>query len=80
MSRKAVKVIGNSMFWSFIFNINTYISITYTESTVRNIIPKGNYKRGEVQDRATRTVRNIIPKGNYKWFDFDPFRNYIKNK
>lgn len=58
MSRKAVKVIDNSMFWSFIFNINTYISITYTEST----------------------VRNIIPKGNYKWFDFDPFRNYIKNK
>lgn len=44
MSRKAVKVIGNSIFWSFIFNINTYISITYTESTVRNIIPKGNYK------------------------------------
>lgn len=58
MSRKAVKVIGNSIFWSFIFNINTYISITYTEST----------------------IRNIIPKGNYKWFDFDPFRNYIKNK
>ena len=43
MNRNSVKV----MIYSYILNlksyINTYISVTYTESTVSNHLPKGNH-------------------------------------
>ena len=43
MSRKTVKVMTYSYFLKLKSYINTYISVTYTESTVSNTLPKGNH-------------------------------------
>ena len=43
MSRNSVKVMIYSYFLNLKSYINTYISVTYTESTVRNVKPKGNH-------------------------------------
>lgn len=43
MSRNSVKVMIYSYFLNLKSYINTYISVTYTESTVSNIKPKGNH-------------------------------------
>ena len=43
MSRNFVKVMIYSYFLNLKSYINTYISVTYTESTVSNIKPKGNH-------------------------------------
>ena len=45
--------------------INTYISVTYTESTVRNVKPKGNHNSKVVTQCGGNTVRNVKPKGNH---------------
>ena len=45
MSRNSVKVMIYSYFLNLKSYINTYISVTYTESTVSNIKPKGNHNR-----------------------------------
>ena len=39
----SVKVMNYSYFLKIISYINTYISVTYTESTVRNVKPQGNH-------------------------------------
>lgn len=59
--------------------INTYISIIYTESTVRNVKPQGNHniKIGVLVEILS--VSNIKPKGNSKSSKSTPFRYYIKN-
>ena len=43
MSRNSVKVMMYSYFLILKSYINTYISVTYTEPTVRNVKPKGNH-------------------------------------
>ena len=43
MSRKSVKVMTYSYFLKLKSYINTYISVTYTEPTVRNVKPQGNH-------------------------------------
>ena len=43
MSRNTVKVMIYRYFLKLKSYINTYISITYTESIVSNIKPKGNH-------------------------------------
>ena len=55
--------------------INTYISVTYTEPTVRNVKPKGNHNLLHLVDFPSLTVRNVKPKGNHniKY----PFTHYI---
>ena len=45
MSRKTVKVMTYSYFLKLKSYINTYISVTYTESTVSNTLPKGNHNK-----------------------------------
>ena len=45
--------------------INTYISVTYTEPTVRNVKPKGNHNASEKIMPVMKTVRNVKPKGNH---------------
>ena len=47
MSRKSVKVMTYSYFLKLKSYINTYISVTYTESTVSNIKPKGNHNSND---------------------------------
>ena len=42
----SVKVMNYSYFLKIISYINTYISVTYTESTVRNVKPQGNHNNG----------------------------------
>ena len=39
----SVKVMNYSYFLKIISYINTYISVTYTESPVRNVKPQGNH-------------------------------------
>ena len=65
MNRNSVKVMIYSYFLKIKSYINTYISTTYTESTVSNIKPKGNHNvKGKVRGGLT-TVSNIKPKGNH---------------
>ena len=65
MSRNFVKVMIYSYFLNLKSYINTYISVTYTESTVSNIKPKGNHNgKGFLFENRT-TVSNIKPKGNH---------------
>lgn len=45
MSRKSVKVMTYSYFLKLKSYINTYISVTYTEPTVRNVKPQGNHNK-----------------------------------
>ena len=65
MNRNSVKV----MIYSYILNlksyINTYISVTYTESTVSNHLPKGNHNVITQFQYINRTVSNHLPKGNH---------------
>ena len=65
MSRNFVKV----MIYSYILNlksyINTYISVTYTESTVSNHLPKGNHNMVKLYKEQKKTVSNHLPKGNH---------------
>ena len=65
MNRNSVKV----MIYSYILNlksyINTYISVTYTESTVSNHLPKGNHNNLLIEARLNSTVSNHLPKGNH---------------
>ena len=65
MNRNSVKV----MIYSYILNlksyINTYISVTYTESTVSNHLPKGNHNWFFIQTFFFDTVSNHLPKGNH---------------
>lgn len=44
--------------------INTYISVTYTEPTVRNVKPKGNHNVATYTVKFNGIVSNIKPKGN----------------
>ena len=44
--------------------INTYISIIYTESTVRNVKPQGNHNIKYPFTHYITTVSNTLPKGN----------------
>ena len=44
----SVKVMNYSYFLKIISYINTYISVTYTESTVRNVKPQGNHNRNGI--------------------------------
>ena len=66
MSRKSVKVMTYSYFLKLKSYINTYISVTYTEPTVRNVKPQGNHniKIGVLVEILS--VSNIKPKGNSK--------------
>ena len=45
--------------------INTYISIIYTESTVRNVKPQGNHNAVGSALKTKNTVRNVKPQGNH---------------
>ena len=45
--------------------INTYISIIYTESTVRNVKPQGNHNMLKARCLFKKTVRNVKPQGNH---------------
>ena len=65
MSRKTVKVMTYSYFLKLKSYINTYISVTYTESTVSNTLPKGNHNRHCVTTWYLSTVSNTLPKGNH---------------
>ena len=47
MGRNTVKVMIYRYFLNLKSYINNYISVTYTESTVSNIIPKGNHNAQE---------------------------------
>ena len=65
MSRKTVKVMTYSYFLKLKSYINTYISVTYTEYTVSNTLPKGNHNAGDVLEKTINTVSNTLPKGNH---------------
>ena len=65
MSRNFVKVMIYSYFLNLKSYINTYISVTYTESTVSNIKPKGNHNSNQCIGKSATTVSNIKPKGNH---------------
>ena len=65
MSRNSVKVMIYSYFLNLKSYINTYISVTYTESTVRNVKPKGNHNSTLNESCNVDTVRNVKPKGNH---------------
>ena len=65
MSRNSVKVMIYSYFLNLKSYINTYISVTYTESTVSNIKPKGNHNKNQQYPYSLLTVSNIKPKGNH---------------
>ena len=74
MSRKSVKMMIYNYFLNLISPINTYISIIYTESTVRNVIPQGNHNKLHITLQYRNTVRNVIPQGNHNNFSqFTPF-------
>ena len=45
--------------------INTYISVTYTEPTVRNVKPQGNHNPHQLRYVDGMTVRNVKPQGNH---------------
>ena len=61
----SVKVMNYSYFLKIISYINTYISVTYTESTVRNVKPQGNHNDTCECRRNGFTVRNVKPQGNH---------------
>ena len=61
----SVKVMNYSYFLKIISYINTYISVTYTESTVRNVKPQGNHNIQEYEVWYSITVRNVKPQGNH---------------
>ena len=65
MSRNSVKVMMYSYFLILKSYINTYISVTYTEPTVRNVKPKGNHNVLFFPKAIEITVRNVKPKGNH---------------
>ena len=65
MSRNSVKVMMYSYFLILKSYINTYISIIYTESTVRNVKPQGNHNPVKGQLFWEFTVRNVKPQGNH---------------
>ena len=65
MSRNSVKVMIYSYFLNLKSYINTYISVTYTEPTVSNIIPQGNHNIFASFGAMNLTVSNIIPQGNH---------------
>ena len=65
MSRNSVKVMMYSYFLILKSYINTYISVTYTEPTVRNVKPKGNHNNVFQLYIVSTTVRNVKPKGNH---------------
>ena len=65
MSRNSVKVMIYSYFLNLKSYINTYISVTYTEPTVSNIIPQGNHNDYFQYNAPRHTVSNIIPQGNH---------------
>ena len=65
MSRKSVKVMTYSYFLNLKPYVNTCISITYTESTVSNTLPKGNHNLNTIQKSTELTVSNTLPKGNH---------------
>ena len=73
MSRKSVKVMTYSYFLKLKSYINTYISVTYTEPTVRNVKPKGNHNKASNNMYGGKTVRNVKPKGNHN------MRRHTKN-
>ena len=64
MSRNSVKVMMYSYFLILKSYINTYISVTYTEPTVRNVKPKGNHNIKYPFTHYITTVSNTLPKGN----------------
>lgn len=66
MSRNSVKVMIYSYFLNLKSYINTYISVTYTEPTVSNHLPKGNHNNPKIGDKIIGTVRNVKPKGNLR--------------
>ena len=61
----SVKVMNYSYFLKIISYINTYISVTYTESTVRNVKPQGNHNTLFDALGNLYTVRNVKPQGNH---------------
>ena len=65
MSRKSVKVMTYSYFLKLKSYINTYISVTYTEPTVRNVKPQGNHNQQQIKKCENNTVRNVKPQGNH---------------
>ena len=65
MSRNSVKVMMYSYFLILKSYINTYISIIYTESTVRNVKPQGNHNALSIEYKRVVTVRNVKPQGNH---------------
>lgn len=79
MSRKYVKVMTYSYFLILKSYINTYISVTYTESTVSNIILKGNHNPIFLNlfkiALLEMLYRKVIQRGCFR----PPFRYYIKN-
>ena len=68
MSRKSVKVMTYSYFLKLKSYINTYISVTYTEPTVRNVKPQGNHNCNSSLLLLLITVRNVKPQGNHNNF------------
>ena len=67
MSRNSVKVMMYSYFLILKSYINTYISIIYTESTVRNVKPQGNHNIWNCLSELFCTVRNVKPQGNHNY-------------
>ena len=65
MNRNSVKVMIYSYFLNLKSYINTYISATYTESTVSNHLPQGNHNLIAAMALYHLTVSNIIPQGNH---------------
>ena len=65
MNRNSVKVMIYSYFLNLKSYINTYISVTYTEPTVSNHLPKGNHNQDSEQRGYETTVSNHLPKGNH---------------
>ncbi len=65
MNRSSVKMMIYSYFLILKSYINTYISVTYTESTVSNTLPKGNHNATASAQASEQTVSNTLPKGNH---------------
>lgn len=68
----SVKVMNYSYFLKIISYINTYISVTYTESTVRNVKPQGNHNSILLALTFPDIISNHLPKGNSKEFNSTP--------
>ena len=65
MNRNSVKVMIYSYFLNLKSYINTYISVTYTEPTVSNIIPQGNHNDAQLKAAEVQFISNHLPKGNH---------------